>query len=215
METTITVAVIGAAGVILAAVLPVLLQRKGQGTRNEKPHDPLPAVAESDIERQLRADDGVKRLLGNKNWKDAAEAAIKCLCRGEACKVDSWKTSSTWQQVAAVHAQISTLADGGPMNAADRLFQRLLKERRKISYIGAYEILLGNRPNPWRNMPHCREVLAVAQQSMPQGHGSLTVQLDALIVNQDGNHEPSDGYFMNRGFTREQWRSLFGEWPLL
>ena len=34
------------------------------------------------------------------------------------------------------------------MNAADQLFERLLREGRKISYIRAYEILLGNRPSP-------------------------------------------------------------------
>ena len=64
-------------------------------------------------------------------------------------------------------------------------------------------------------MPHCQEVLAIAQQSMPRVHGGLTVQLDALIVNQDGTQEPSDGYFTNRGFTRDQWWAVFGNWPLL
>jgi hypothetical protein len=110
METTIIVALIGAAGVILAAVLPVLLHRKGQGTREEKMRGPLPTGAESDTERQLRADDRIIRLLGNKNWKDAAEAAIKCLCRGEACQVDSWRNSATWQQVTAVYAEITAPA---------------------------------------------------------------------------------------------------------
>jgi hypothetical protein len=97
---------------------------------------------------------------------------------------------------------------------ADELLRRLLQDGRKVSYIGAYEILLGSRPKPWWHRKHCREVLDIALQSTPQVHEGLTIQLDALIVNQGGTQEPSDGYFTNRAFTREDWRRVFGDWPL-
>lgn len=98
---------------------------------------------------------------------------------------------------------------------ANELLQRLLQEGRKVSYIGAYELLLGTRPKRWWHRKHSREVLDVALQSTPQVHEGLTIQLDALIVNQGGTQEPSDGYFTNRAFTRENWRAVFGDWPLL
>lgn len=101
------------------------------------------------------------------------------------------------------------------MNPADRLFNWLLREHRKISYIDAYEVLVGYRPNPWRNAPHCREVIAIARQSTPQVVGGLTVRLDALIVNRDGDQEPGDGHFKVNPYTREQWRAVFGSWPLV
>ncbi len=102
-----------------------------------------------------------------------------------------------------------------PMNPADQLFQQLLRDRRKISYIDAYEILVGHRPQPWLNLVHCPEVIAVAQQSATQEIQGLTVQLDALIVNLAGDQEPSDGHFEHHNYTREQWRQVFGDWPLL
>jgi hypothetical protein len=101
-----------------------------------------------------------------------------------------------------------------PVNTADQLFQRLLRDQRKISYIDAYEALVGHRPRPWLNAPHCREVIAIAMQSATQVVGGLTVQLDALIVNRDGNQEPGDGHFDAHPYTREQWREVFGSWPL-
>ena len=109
-----------------------------------------------------------------------------------------------------------TVADADrdqPMNPADQLFQRLLHDRRKISYIDAYESLVRDRPQPWRNRVHCPEVIAVARQSATQVIQGLTVQLDALIVNRR-NQEPSDGHFEDHNYTREQWRQVFGDWPL-
>ena len=38
----------------------------------------------------------IQRLLNNANWHGAAEAAIAFFLRGEECKVDSFRTSSTW-----------------------------------------------------------------------------------------------------------------------
>lgn len=99
------------------------------------------------------------------------------------------------------------------MNPADQLFQQLLRDRRKISYIGAYEILVGHRPQPWRNQVHGPQVIAVAQQSAIKVIQGLTVQLDALIVNQK-KKEPGDGHFEHHNYTREQWRQVFGDWPL-
>ena len=43
----------------------------------------------------------IQRLLNNANWRGAAEAAIAFFLRGEGCKVDSFRTSSTWKQVEA------------------------------------------------------------------------------------------------------------------
>ena len=111
---------------------------------------------------------------------------------------------------------VGNTAKDKPMSPADLLFQRLLGERRKISYIDAYEILVGPRPasGKWRNQVHCPQVIAVAKQSATQVVQGLAVQLDALIVNAEGTQEPSNGYFKNRQFTREQWQQVFGSWPL-
>jgi hypothetical protein len=41
----------------------------------------------------------VTRLLNNPNWAPAAQAAIAELVEGKRCPVNSWRKSSTWQQV--------------------------------------------------------------------------------------------------------------------
>jgi hypothetical protein len=48
----------------------------------------------------------VSRLVGNKGWKDAAEAAIAYYARGEDCPVESWKKSSTWLQVKQAYEEL-------------------------------------------------------------------------------------------------------------
>jgi hypothetical protein len=62
---------------------------------------PLPqrTAKTGSCEKALRQQQPVQRLLGNKNWRDAAEAAIAYYARGEQCSVESWKRSSTWQQI--------------------------------------------------------------------------------------------------------------------
>lgn len=70
---------------------------KGGGS----PPPPLP-----DIERQLRRDPNVQRLLKNSNWKGAADAAIAYLIHGKECSVPSWRTSNTWKQVEAAYEQL-------------------------------------------------------------------------------------------------------------
>lgn len=208
----IIAAIIGAVGQIAAALVPKLFGKKKEGENSTLSGGTGP-FSHGGIEAQLRNNERVKWLLNHKGFKHVAEAAVKNICRGTPCENVRDMETRTWQQVEAAYAKITESTF--PMNAADQLFQQLLNERRKISYINAYERLLGNRPNPWLNIPHCREVLAVAQQSRPRVIGEVTVQLDALIVNQNGNQEPSEGFFTNRGFTRERWREIFGAWPVL
>lgn len=131
-----------------------------------------------------------------------------------AAVVTNWKNSDAGLHTRGPMRPNLLLEAERPLNRAEQLFRQLLAERRKIAYIDAYQILLGQRPNPWRNQPHCREVIAAAQCSTPRVIDGLNIQLDALIVNQKGNQEPSYGYFNKRGFSRQQWRRLFGHWPL-
>jgi len=111
MDTTVLAALIGGGAVILAAVIPILLQRRlSDRGRTETLTAPVGRTAtEVDVsghEAALRQDSRVQRLLGNSNWRDAAEAAIAYFCRGVSCPVESWRRSSTWQQVAAVHTEL-------------------------------------------------------------------------------------------------------------
>lgn len=58
------------------------------------------------IERLLKQDPIVERLLKNPNWRPAAEAAIAHLVHGEDCPIGSWKKSATWAQVKMVFERI-------------------------------------------------------------------------------------------------------------
>ena len=57
-------------------------------------------------ENDLRADSRVERLLRNRNWQYAAEAAIDYLFRGIPCQNASWRKSSTWAQVQMVYDEL-------------------------------------------------------------------------------------------------------------
>ncbi len=59
------------------------------------------------VEAALRADPIVVRLLGNTTWRPAAEAAIAYYAKGEPCPIESWKRSSTWQQVKMVYDRLN------------------------------------------------------------------------------------------------------------
>jgi hypothetical protein len=50
----------------------------------------------------------VTRLLNNPNWAPAAHAAIAELVEGKRCPVNSWRRSSTWQQVQMVLDEIKS-----------------------------------------------------------------------------------------------------------
>ena len=75
----------------------------------------------SSTEQLIRQHPTVKRLLNNKNWKDAAEAAIAYYSHGQPCQVEGWKKSSTWAQVKMVFDELGqrrtapsdTTADNG------------------------------------------------------------------------------------------------------
>jgi len=60
----------------------------------------------SSTEQLIRQHPTVKRLLKNKNWKDAAEAAIAYFSHGQPCQVEGWKKSSTWAQVKMVFDEL-------------------------------------------------------------------------------------------------------------
>jgi hypothetical protein len=100
------------------------------------------------------------------------------------------------------------------VSPAEQLFDRLLREEGLISYIDAYEILLGERPSPFGNRTHCRPVLQLALRTAPRVHCGLTIQLDALIVSQ-ASRRPGTGHYRGKPYTKEQWLQVFGEWPLV
>jgi len=60
----------------------------------------------SSTEQLIRQHPTVKRLLHNKNWKDAAEAAIAYYSHGQPCQVEGWKKTSTWAQVKMVFDEL-------------------------------------------------------------------------------------------------------------
>jgi hypothetical protein len=99
------------------------------------------------------------------------------------------------------------------MDVAERLFDRLLQERRLISYIDAYEALLGRRPRRWLHRAHSREVTTVAHRAAPRQFEELTIHLDALIVRRS-DREPGPGHFKDQSYDLRQWRRVFGGWPL-
>jgi hypothetical protein len=111
MDTPVSVALIGAGGTVLAAAITVTLTRVLGGKNatpaqpEVNPRRPAPADASSG-EQALRRDERVVRLLNNSNWKDAAEAAIACFSRGVECPIESWRKSSTWQQVKVVFDEL-------------------------------------------------------------------------------------------------------------
>lgn len=57
--------------------------------------------------KQLLAHPLVKRLLNNPNWEPAARAAIENFVEGKDCPVQSWRRSSTWQQVQVAFQEIT------------------------------------------------------------------------------------------------------------
>lgn len=59
-------------------------------------------AANRELERSLRGDVRIQRLLGNHKSQAAAEAAIVCLVYERECPVESWRDSSTWSQVQRV-----------------------------------------------------------------------------------------------------------------
>lgn len=114
MDTTIVGALIGAAAVLLAAFIPVLLRRPGaESARCDRRPPGLPA----ELEQAVRQDARVRRLLGHANWRDAAEAAIAYWCRAVPCPIASWQKSSAWQQVQWVHAELTLRAAPGELGS--------------------------------------------------------------------------------------------------
>ncbi len=85
------------------AKLPRLSHRR----RDDSATCTSPAGNPNGIERRLRQDPRVDRLLGNKNWQGAAEAAIGHFVHGRPCSIDSWRRSSTWSQVGAVYEELT------------------------------------------------------------------------------------------------------------
>jgi hypothetical protein len=108
MDPIIVAALIAAAATMLAVLFRHRLsQRRGAHERTLR-QDQLPPAEATDVslEERLRADNRVRRLLENRNWQGAAEAAIAFLVRGEECSVKTWRDSSTWVQVEMVHREL-------------------------------------------------------------------------------------------------------------
>ena len=65
------------------------------------------------VTRQELTDDPiVQRLLTNKNWVGAANAAIDFFIDGTACPIPSWPKSSTWAQVKMAYDKLLKKAKG-------------------------------------------------------------------------------------------------------
>jgi predicted RNase H-like HicB family nuclease len=73
----------------------------------------------SSTEQLIRQHPTVKRLLKNRNWRDAAEAAIAYYSHGQPCQVEGWKESRTWAQVRMVFDELGQRRTAPPDAAAD------------------------------------------------------------------------------------------------
>lgn len=71
------------------------------------------------IDRRLRADWRVQRLLSNRSWAPAAEAAIGYFAKGVECSVPAWQTSSAWLQVQMIYRELLV----HPAQSGSRSFQ--------------------------------------------------------------------------------------------
>jgi len=71
-------------------------------------------------EQLIRKHPTVKRLLNNKNWRDAAEAAIAYYSHGQPCQVEGWKASRTWAQVKKVFEESGRSPTAPPHATADK-----------------------------------------------------------------------------------------------
>jgi hypothetical protein len=58
--------------------------------------------------QRLLAHPIVMRLLNNPNWEPAARAAVAYFVDGKNCPVQSWRRSSTWQQVQMVFEEMTS-----------------------------------------------------------------------------------------------------------
>jgi hypothetical protein len=116
--------------------------------------------------------------------------------------------------VSEVPPSTQTSERPNPMNAAEDLFNRLLRERRLISYIDAHELLLGVRPSPFHNQVHCPPVIQAALQTAAREYNGLLIQLDALIVSQD-RRTPGAGHYRGKSYTEAQWIQVFDGWQIL
>jgi hypothetical protein len=67
------------------------------------------SMSKDAIKQKLLEHPIVTRLLNNPNWAPAAHAAIAELVDGKRCPVNSWRKSSTWQQVQMVLDEIKSV----------------------------------------------------------------------------------------------------------
>jgi transcriptional regulator with XRE-family HTH domain len=66
----------------------------------------IPPLSPADYDQALRADRRIKPLLEDPSCRDAADAAIAYLSRGEKCQDEAWKASSAWQHVECVFKEL-------------------------------------------------------------------------------------------------------------
>jgi len=60
-----------------------------------------------ELERLVKEDPRVKRLLKISDWWPVAEAAIGCFVHGKDCKIESYRKRDTWAQVKAVVEELA------------------------------------------------------------------------------------------------------------
>ena len=111
MDDTVIAALITSGGVIAAAIIGVWVSGKSDGVKpaSTGPHPVAPPTSHetSRVEQALRQHPTVAARLGHQRDHAAAEAAILFLCRGKQCPVDGWPLTRTWQQIEAVHSELT------------------------------------------------------------------------------------------------------------
>lgn len=101
-------AITGAVFTAVTTLFAVLFRRsraQARRSRQSEVRQNSPAlgyVTIRELERDLRADKRIQKLLGNPKRQAAAEAAIAALLYERECPVESWRHASTWAQVETV-----------------------------------------------------------------------------------------------------------------
>jgi hypothetical protein len=97
-----------------------------------------------------------------------------------------------------------------PCSPADLLLDELIRDQQLITFKAAYQLLVAPIPYPFRPN-HGTKVARVAAASKEVLVEGLRIGLNALIV-LERSGEPSDRHFDGKGYSKKQWRAVFGQW---
>jgi hypothetical protein len=100
--------IVGALTFAVTTLLIVLFKRARQRSADSEESgiwlsSPQPGSVDTrKLERSLRADARIQKMLGDQRRQAATEAAIAYLVHERECPVESWRDTSTWEQVETV-----------------------------------------------------------------------------------------------------------------